>query len=48
MPEIEAAGAPAAQDLAIEVVYEDADLIVVNKPRGWSCTPRPATPTARW
>ncbi len=41
MPEIAAECAPAAQDLAIEVVYEDADLIVVNKPRGMVVHPAP-------
>ena len=33
LPEPEAA-TPEAQDIALDVVYEDAELIVVNKPRG--------------
>lgn len=30
-----------AQDLPLDVVYEDADLVVINKPRGWVVHPAP-------
>ena len=33
-----------AEDIPIEVVYEDADLIVVNKPAGMVVHPAPGTP----
>ncbi len=36
------------QDIPLEVVYEDEDVIVVNKPWAWWSTPPPATPTAPW
>jgi len=39
---------PQGQDIPLEVVYEDKDLIVINKPAGWWCIPRPAILTARW
>ena len=35
---------PAPQDIPLEVVYEDADLIVVNKPRGLVVHPAPGHP----
>jgi len=35
---------PAAQDLALAVLYEDADLIVVDKPAGMAAHPAPGTP----
>lgn len=35
----------AAEDIALEVVYEDADLIVVNKPAGMVVHPAPGTPS---
>ena len=38
---------PLPQDIPLEVVYEDADLIVVNKPRGLVVHPARATRTAR-
>ena len=44
LPETEAAGAPEPQDIAIDVVYEDSDLIVVNKPRGMVVHPAPGHP----
>ncbi|MHB1455990.1 MAG: RluA family pseudouridine synthase [Armatimonadota bacterium] len=34
----------AAEDLPIEIVYEDDDLIVVNKPRGMVTHPAPGSP----
>lgn len=37
-----------AQDIPLDVVYEDADVIVVNKPRGMVVHPAPGHPTARW
>jgi len=40
LPEPEAA-APAAEDIPLDVVYEDDDLIVVNKPRGMVVHPAP-------
>lgn len=36
------------QDIPLDVVYEDQDVIVVNKPVGWWCILRRAIPTARW
>ena len=44
LPEPEEAGAPEPQDLPIDVVYEDADLVVVNKPRGMVVHPAPGHP----
>jgi len=35
---------PAAQDLSLVVLYEDADLIVVDKPAGMAAHPAPGTP----
>ena len=35
---------PLPQDIPLEVVYEDADLIVVNKPRGLVVHPAPGHP----
>ena len=37
-----------AQAIALDVVYEDDALIVVNKPAGMVVHPPPARPTARW
>ncbi len=36
------------EDIPLDVVYEDADVIVVNKPRGMVVHPAPATRTAPW
>ncbi len=36
-----------AQDIALNIVYEDDQLMVIDKPAGWWCTRRPGTPTAR-
>ncbi|PVA11948.1 RNA pseudouridine synthase [Pelagivirga sediminicola] len=35
----------AAEDIALDIVHEDADLIVVNKPAGMVVHPAPGTPT---
>jgi 23S rRNA pseudouridine1911/1915/1917 synthase len=43
LPEPEAA-APAGQAIALDIVYEDADLIVVNKPAGMVVHPAPGNP----
>lgn len=43
LPEPEAA-APTAQDIPLDVVYEDGDLIVINKPRGLVVHPAPGHP----
>ena len=37
-----------AQDLPLDVVYEDGDVIVVNKPRGMVVHPAPGTRTGPW
>jgi 23S rRNA pseudouridine1911/1915/1917 synthase len=34
--------------IALSVVWEDADLIVVDKPPAWSSTRRRAPPRGRW
>lgn len=36
------------QDIPLDVVYEDEDVIVVNKPVGMVVHPAPAIRTARW
>ena len=36
---------PQAEDLALEVLFEDRDLIVVNKPAGMSAHPAPGSPS---
>ena len=43
LPEPESA-VPQPQDIPLDVVYEDADLIVVNKPRGLVVHPAPGHP----
>ena len=43
LPEPEAP-APVPEDIPLDVVYEDADLIVVNKPRGMVVHPAPGHP----
>lgn len=35
---------PAAEDIALDVVYEDEDLLVVNKPAGMTVHPAPGAP----
>ncbi len=48
MPEASAAK-PQGQDIPLDVVYEDKDLIVIEKPAGLGgAFRRPAIPTARW
>jgi 23S rRNA pseudouridine1911/1915/1917 synthase len=37
---------PAGQDIALDVVYEDDDLIVINKPAGMVVHPAPGNPDA--
>jgi len=34
----------AAQDIPLDIVYEDSDIIVVNKPRGMTTHPAPGSP----
>ncbi|MBL8704842.1 MAG: RluA family pseudouridine synthase [Rhodospirillales bacterium] len=41
-----APAAPQAQAMALDIVYEDADLIVVNKPAGLVVHPAPGNPDA--
>ena len=36
------------QDIPLDIVYEDADVAVVNKPRGMVVHPARATRTERW
>ena len=36
------------QEIPLDIVYEDADLVVVNKPRGMVVHPAPDTRTERW
>lgn len=43
IPEAEPAE-PIAQDIALDVVYEDEDVIVVNKPAGMTVHPAPGSP----
>ena len=40
------AAEPQPQDLALSVLYEDADLIVIDKPAGMAAHPAPGTPDA--
>ena len=44
IPEEAAPTAAQAQDIPLDVVYEDADVIVVNKPRGLVVHPAPGHP----
>ena len=39
---------PQGQDIPLEVVYEDKDLIVINKPAGLVVHPAAGIPTAPW
>ena len=36
--------APLAQDLSLDILFEDEDLIVINKPAGMAAHPAPGTP----
>ena len=42
------AATPQPQALPIEIVHDDPDIVVVNKPPGMVVHPPPGTPTARW
>ena len=35
-----------AEAIPLDVLFEDEEVIVVNKPAGWWCTPARAMPTA--
>jgi 23S rRNA-/tRNA-specific pseudouridylate synthase len=37
-----------AEDIPLDVIYEDKYLIVINKPRAWWCIPLLVIRTARW
>lgn len=39
---------PEPQDIPLDIVYEDGDVIVVNKPRGMVVHRRRGTRTGRW
>ena len=39
---------PQPQAIPLAIVYEDAHLIVIDKPKGLTVHPAPATPPARW
>lgn len=43
-PATEELSAPSAQDLPLEVVYEDPALVVINKPPAWVVHPAPGHP----
>ena len=47
LPDIVAA-APLPQDLPVEVLFDDEDVVVVNKPAGMVVHPAAGTPMARW
>lgn len=36
------------ENIPLDIVYEDDDVLVVNKPQGMVVHPAPATPTTRW
>jgi 23S rRNA pseudouridine1911/1915/1917 synthase len=38
-------GRPAAEPLALDIIYEDDDIVVVNKPAGMAVHPAPGTPS---
>ena len=44
LPEIIENAAPAPQNIPLDVVYEDEDLVVVNKPKGFVVHPAPGHP----
>jgi 23S rRNA-/tRNA-specific pseudouridylate synthase len=44
--DLPAAGPPGAEAIALEILYEDDDLLAVNKPAGMSCIRRSRTPPA--
>ncbi len=39
---------PQAEDIPLDILYEDDELIVINKPVGMVVHPAPARPMARW
>ena len=39
---------PQGEPIALDILHEDADIIVINKPAGSSSIPAPATGPARW
>ena len=39
---------PEPEDIPLEIVYEDDDLVVVNKPAGMTVHPAPGSPRERW
>jgi 23S rRNA pseudouridine1911/1915/1917 synthase len=47
MPEAEPAE-PEGEDIPLDILYEDDELIVINKPAGLVVHPAPATGPARW
>ena len=38
----------AAENIPLDILYEDEDILIVNKPRGWSYTRLPDTRIIRW
>ena len=36
------------EDIALDILFEDDSVIVINKAAGWSCIPRRAVRTGRW
>src|SRR5439155_20100837 len=47
LPAPEPAG-PQAEAIALDIAYEDDEIIVINKPKAWLYTPPPAIARARW
>lgn len=45
-PPVDLAAKP--ENIPLDILYEDEDVIVVNKPRGWWSTRRRGTRTGRW
>lgn len=46
--EVESKAAVQGEAIPLAIVYEDASLLVVDKPPGWWCTPPQATGTGRY
>ena len=44
----ETAGSLKAENIPLDIIYEDNDLILVNKPSGMTTHPAPATPNIPW
>jgi 23S rRNA pseudouridine1911/1915/1917 synthase len=36
------------EDIPLDIIFENEDLIIVNKPAGWWCIPPPGMTPARW